>query len=195
MFKKNKSFKVFEIRRAEKDDIYFSSTISDERQKVFEKDGFAYAYHNDFEDLLPFYYLVTSEHFYNKKMKSYDKNEFNFDRGYVILSIASSVGLVEIDKNMLEFAKALNFPYLSTNKGYYIKAEDKVKLDEIIKTDYKPYSIKGTDWPYWFEVNDTLINSHTSSWANYLFTQYNIVVKTFLESYEGPDMHMKINVH
>lgn len=189
MFKRHKSYYTFEIRRQKEGDIYFTSPTSDGREMTSNRDCLSYAYNNDFEDELPSYFFVKTEHTWNKKTKSYDETYYNIDRGYVMLCLTKSIGLVEVEKDIFGLAVTLEVPYLSTNKGYFIKAEDKAKLDEIIKTEYKPYVLKGTDWPYWFDVNGELVNSPTSSWANYLFTQHNIVSKTALESYKGPDKY------
>ena len=79
-------------------------------------------------------------------LEDYDVNFYsaseNFENitpsGKAMIMMTSVFAQLERDRlaervsdNMLEFAKALNFPYLSTNKGYYIKAEDKVKFERV----------------------------------------------------------------
>lgn len=92
------------------------------------------------------------------------------------------------DERLFSLAKDFGFPAIQA-KGwkYFVRKEDIAKIENITKNDYKPFALKGSDWPYWFKVNGKLIKSRTSSWKNYLYTQYNYVTEESLEEYNGPD--------
>lgn len=69
----------------------------------------------------------------------------------------------------------------------YVDKESYLKVLEELNKDHEPLVFKGTDWPYWFIVNGTKVRSKTSSWAKYLYDNYNYVSDIFLVPYKGPD--------
>jgi len=51
----------------------------------------------------------------------------------------------------------------------------------------KLFVIKGTDWSYWFKVNDALIASTTSSWFRFFYDKCGVLILAWLEEYTGED--------
>lgn len=84
-----------------------------------------------------------------------------------------------------------NWIYLSHNYGgpktLYVSPDDAKLLQFALAGQLKPYVIKGSDWPYWFKLNNVFIESKTSSWFKYLHDNFNIMAPSWLEEYNGPD--------
>ncbi len=84
-----------------------------------------------------------------------------------------------------------NWIYLSHNWGkaqtLYVSPDDAKLLKMALAGQLKPYVIKGSDWPYWFKLNNIFIESKTSSWFKYLHDNFNIMAPSWLEEYTGPD--------
>lgn len=58
-------------------------------------------------------------------------------------------------------------------------------INEILK-DHKAHVVKGSDWPYFFDVNGRYIKSGTSNWFKYL-NNVGYISPEILEEYNGPD--------
>lgn len=84
-----------------------------------------------------------------------------------------------------------NWIYLSHNWGgpktLYVSPDDAKLLQFALARQLKPYVIKGSDWPYWFKLNNIFIESKTSSWFKYLHDNFNIMAPSWLEEYTGVD--------
>jgi hypothetical protein len=115
-----------------------------------------------------------------------------FGEIYVKDETLKSLGFVNIEgvegSELYHFARELGFRTLQTGAfGFMVHKEDIEKAKNIAQDDYKPFVLKGSDWPYWFKVNGKLIKSRTSSWKNYIYTQYGYLTEESLEEYNGPD--------
>ena len=112
-----------------------------------------------------------------------------FGEMYVKDETLKSLGFVKVeDSEIYHFARELGFRTLQTGCfGFMVNKEDIEKVKDIAQNDYKPFVLKGSDWPYWFKVNGKLIKSRTSSWKNYVYTQYGYLTEESLEEYNGPD--------
>ena len=84
-----------------------------------------------------------------------------------------------------------NWIYLSHGWGgpktLYVSPDDAKLLQFALAGQLKPYVIKGSDWPYWFKLNNIFIESKTSSWFKYLHDNFDIMAPSWLEEYTGPD--------
>ena len=84
-----------------------------------------------------------------------------------------------------------NWIYISHNWGgpktLYVSPDDAKLLQFALAGQLKPYTIKGSDWPYWFKLNNNFIKSKTSSWFKYLHDSFDIMAPSWLEEYTGPD--------
>lgn len=84
-----------------------------------------------------------------------------------------------------------NWIYISHNWGgpktLYVSPDDAKLLQMALAGQLKPYVIKGSDWPYWFKLNNIFIESKTSSWFKYLHDNFDIMAPNWLEEYTGPD--------
>jgi hypothetical protein len=112
-----------------------------------------------------------------------------FGEIYVKDETLKSLGFVQVDDSEIyHFARELGFRTLQTGAfGFMVHKEDIEKVKDIAQNDYKPFVLKGSDWPYWFKVNGKLIKSRTSSWKNYIYTQFGYITEDSLEEYNGPD--------
>lgn len=112
-----------------------------------------------------------------------------FGEMYVKDETLKSSGFVDVNgSDLYYFAKEFGFRTLQTGAfGLMIHKEDIEKVKNIAQNDYKPFVLKGSDWPYWFKVNGKLIKSRTSSWKNHIYTQYGYLTEESLEEYNGPD--------
>lgn len=84
-----------------------------------------------------------------------------------------------------------NWIYISHNWGgpktLYVSPDDAKLLQMALAGQLKPYVIKGSDWPYWFKLNNIFIKSKTSSWFKYLHDNFGIMAPNWLEEYTGTD--------
>lgn len=84
-----------------------------------------------------------------------------------------------------------NWIYLSHNWGgpkiLYVSPNDAKLLKFALASQLKPYVIKGSDWPYWFKLNNIFIESKTSSWFKFLYDNFGIMAPNWLEEYTGVD--------
>lgn len=89
-----------------------------------------------------------------------------------------------------------NIPYIiiKTIDGtikHYTNLEKFEKLVEAVNVKQQPLVIEGTDWPYWFNFEGSLIPSNTSNWFKYLQTKFNYISPASLVPYTGDDMYDK----
>jgi len=82
---------------------------------------------------------------------------------------------------------------IPTNYGFNMFADpEDIKLaSELLKVPLKAYVVKGTDYPYWFKLRDTIIRSKTSSWFNFLYEEHHILAPIWLEEYNGEDKYLE----
>ena len=82
---------------------------------------------------------------------------------------------------------------IPTDSGFNMFADpEDIKIaSELLKVPLKPYVVKGTDYPYWFKLKDTIIHSKTSSWFNFLYEEHNILAPVWLEEYKGEDKYLE----
>jgi hypothetical protein len=84
-----------------------------------------------------------------------------------------------------------NWIYISHNwggpKALYVSPDDAKLLKFALAGQLKPYVIKGSDWPYWFKLNNIFIESKTSSWFKFLYDNFGIMAPNWLEEYTGVD--------
>jgi hypothetical protein len=64
----------------------------------------------------------------------------------------------------------------------FISKQSKEIIDKAISTEQEPLVIKGTDFPYWFEVNGQLLPSQEKNWFLYLYNEFAIIDKSMLET-------------
>ena len=112
-----------------------------------------------------------------------------FGEMYVKDERLEQLGFVKVDDSEIyHFARELGFRTLQTGCfGFMIHKDDIEKVKDIAQNDYKPFVLKGSDWPYWFKVNGKLIKSRTSSWKTYIYKQFGYITEDSLEEYNGPD--------
>lgn len=111
-----------------------------------------------------------------------------FGEMYVKDELLKQLGFVVVESEIYYFARELGFRTLQTGCfGFMVHKDDIEKVKDIAQNNYKPFVLKGNDWPYWFKVNGKLIKSRTSSWKNYIYTQYGYITEDSLEEYNGPD--------
>ena len=95
---------------------------------------------------------------------------------------------VEVDPNYAQiiFAGIFEIPYYSTNAGVvYIPKEKAEVLEKIITSEYKPLVIKGTDYPYWYDVEGKLLPAETPNWFLYLYEKFRVISRNQLEEYKA----------
>lgn len=84
-----------------------------------------------------------------------------------------------------------NWIYISHNWGgpktLYVSPDDAKLLQFALAGQLKSHVIKGSDWPYWFKLNNIFLKSKTSSWFKYLHDNFDIMAPNWLEEYTGPD--------
>ena len=116
-------------------------------------------------------------------------NRSVFGEMYVKNERLEQLGFVNVDDSEIyHFARELGFRTLQTGCfGLMVHKEDIEKVKDIAQNDYKPFVLKGSDWPYWFKVNGKLIKSRTSSWKTYIYKQFGYITEDSLEEYNGPD--------
>lgn len=137
----------------------------------FAKDEMFFAHKYTYENGL----LVNDQTFFGEM---YVKSEYLKSQGFIIVD----------DSELYNFARDLGFRALQIRKfNRAVHIEDLEKIKNIAQNDYKPFVLKGSDWPYWFKVNGKLIKSRTSSWKNHIYTQYGYITEESLEEYNGPD--------
>lgn len=61
------------------------------------------------------------------------------------------------------------------------------KLSKLFEESQQPYVIEGSDWPYWFKIDNKVIPSNTSNWFKFLYEKYSYFANKFLVPYNGPD--------
>jgi hypothetical protein len=90
-----------------------------------------------------------------------------------------------------------NWIYLSHGWGgpktLYVSPDDAKLLQFALAGQLKPHVIKGSDWPYWFKLNNIFLKSKTSSWFKYLNDNFDIMAPNWLEEYTGPDKEKEYN--
>lgn len=95
---------------------------------------------------------------------------------------------VEVDPNYAQiiFADIFEIPYYSINTGVvYIPKEKAEVLEKIITSEYKPLVIKGTDYPYWYDVEGKLLPAETPNWFLYLYEKFRVISRNQLEEYKA----------
>lgn len=95
---------------------------------------------------------------------------------------------VEVDPNYAQiiFANIFEIPYYSTNAGVvYIPKEKAEVLEKIITSEYKPLVIKGTDYPYWYDIEGKLLPAETPNWFLYLYEKFRVISRNQLEEYKA----------
>ena len=89
----------------------------------------------------------------------------------------------ELEQNLIENISKKNDKIFkrwiySRNKNnvitMYVSPEDLAIAKQMLTTPLDPFVIKGSDWPYWFKVNDICLSSKTSSWFKYLYIQWRV---------------------
>lgn len=118
------------------------------------------------------------------------------DCGYDHIIVNSSINnndlkhldYVEVDPNYAQiiFANIFEIPFCSTNKGVvYIPKEKAEFLEKVITSEYKPLVIKGTDYPYWYDIEGKLLQAETPNWFLYLYEKFGIISHNQLEEYKA----------
>lgn len=74
---------------------------------------------------------------------------------------------------------------------HYTDFEKFKKLVEVVNVKQQPLVIEGTDWPYWFNIENELIPSKTSNWFKHLQATYDYIAPASLAPYTGEDMYDK----
>lgn len=111
----------------------------------------------------------------------------------------SSYGIKKADIKTLDYIEVdgdkywrliskLDIHYYEIAKGrglglqLFISKQSKEIIDKAISTEQEPLVIKGTDFPYWFEVNGQLLPSQEKNWFLYLYNEFAIIDKSMLET-------------
>lgn len=96
---------------------------------------------------------------------------------------------IEVDGDKYwRLINALNIHYYETAKSrelglqLFISKQSKEIIDKAISTEQEPLVIKGTDFPYWFEVNGQLLPSQEKNWFLYLYNEFSVLDKSMLET-------------
>lgn len=95
---------------------------------------------------------------------------------------------VKVDPNYAQIVWAGTFeiPFYSTKTGVvYIPKEKAEVLEKIITSEYKPLVIKGTDYPYWYDVEGKLLPAETPNWFLYLYEKFRVISRNQLEEYKA----------
>jgi hypothetical protein len=95
---------------------------------------------------------------------------------------------VKVDPNYAQIVWAGTFeiPFYSTKMGVvYIPKEKAEVLEKIITSEYKPLVIKGTDYPYWYDVEGKLLPAETPNWFLYLYEKFRVISRNQLEEYKA----------
>ena len=118
------------------------------------------------------------------------------DCGYNHIVVNSSINnndlkrldYVEVDPNYTQtiYAGIFEIPFCSTNKGVvYIPKEKAEFLEKVITSEYKPLVIKGTDYPYWYDIEGKLLQAETPNWFLYLYEKFGVISRNQLEEYKA----------
>ena len=95
---------------------------------------------------------------------------------------------VKVDPNYTQiiYTGIFEIPFYSTKTGViYIPKEKAEVLEKIITSEYKPLVIKGTDYPYWFDVEGKLLSAETPNWFLYLYEKFRVISRNQLEEYKA----------
>jgi hypothetical protein len=95
---------------------------------------------------------------------------------------------VEVDPNYAQIVWAGTFeiPFYSTKTGVvYIPKEKAEVIEKIITSEYKPLVIKGTDYPYWYDVEGKLLPAEEPNWFLYLYEKFRVISRNQLEEYKA----------
>lgn len=156
-------------------------------------------------------YRIVKCHSYKDGLfkKSVDRNDLD-RHGYTMYYKTKDLKTItegwveasELEQNLIENISKKNDKIFkrwiySRNKNniitMYVSPEDLAVAKQMLTTPLDPFVIKGSDWPYWFKVNDICLSSKTSSWFKYLYDNYKIMVPNWLEKYTGPDKEKEYN--
>lgn len=146
----------------------------------------------------PYYALIdTSE---VKERGSIYPEKYYIHRDFALYEdTIKKYGLAEVDdylsKNHLwpiyRMLDKFDIPYINVKVGgdikHYTDLDKLKKLVELINVEQLPLVVKGTDWPYWFNIEGKLIPSKTSNWFKYLQIEFDYVSPSSLVPYTGDD--------
>lgn len=167
-------------------------------------DAVAYAkseglYVSNYSDMeFPYYALIDTTEF-KERGTTYTENHY-IQRDFALYEdTIKKYRLVEVDdylsKNRLwpiySMLGKFDIPHISVRVGgnikHYTDLDKLKKLVESVNTEQQPLVIKGTDWPYWFNIEGKLIPSKTSNWFKYLQIEFDYVSPSSLVPYTGDD--------
>ena len=137
-------------------------------------------------------YRIVKCHSYKAGLfkKSVDRNDLD-RHGYTVYYKTKDLKAItegwveasELEQNLIENISKKNDKIFkrwiySRNKNnvitMYVSPDDLAIAKQMLTTPLDPFVIKGSDWPYWFKVNDICLSSKTSSWFKYLYDNYKI---------------------
>lgn len=118
--------------------------------------------------------------------------DFGYDHTIVNSSINDNdlkrLDYVEVDSNYAQiiYAGIFEIPFYSIKTGVVYVPKEKAKLlEKIVNSEYKPLVIKGTDYPYWYDVEGKLLPAETPNWFLYLYEKFRIIGRNQLEEYKA----------
>lgn len=167
-------------------------------------DAIAYAkseglYVSNYSDMeFPYYSLIDTTEF-KERGTTYTENHYILRDFALYEDTIKKYGLVEVDdylsKNRLwpiySMLGKFDIPHINVRVGgnikHYTDLDKLKKLVESVNTEQQPLVIKGTDWPYWFNIEGKLIPSKTSNWFKYLQIEFDYVSPSSLVPYTGDD--------
>ncbi len=92
-------------------------------------------------------------------------------------------------KNILScFCGAVKSKFVILDDGVYTDDAGEELLKRVYQ-DRKAMTIKGSDWPYWFDIEGVLYKAASSNYFRFLIHQFNAMDRSFLEEYNGPDKY------
>lgn len=115
-----------------------------------------------------------------------------YDRTIVNNSINNNdlkhLDYVKVDTNYVQiiYAGTFEIPFYSIRTGdLYISKENAELIEKIVTSEYKPLVIKGTDYPYWYDVEGKLLPAETPNWFLYLYEKFRVISRNQLEEYKA----------
>lgn len=168
----------------------------DEAISYVKSEGLYVSNYSDME--FPFYALIDTAEFKERGTTYTEKH--NILRDFALYEdTVKKYGLVEVDDYLsmnrlwpiYRMLDKFDIPYINVKVGgdikHYTDLDKLKKLVELVNVEQLPLVVKGTDWPYWFNIEGKLIPSKTSNWFKYLQIEFDYVSPSSLVPYTGDD--------
>ena len=121
-----------------------------------------------------------------KELRPDYSDVFTYDSDCISNEDLKKLGYVKApeDYHNIIYSLLFKIPYYSVDGDIYTPKESLEYIKKIISTEYKPLVIKGTDEPYWFNVDGNLVASDNPNWFIHLFEKFRVVNEAALVDYK-----------